>query len=96
MGMALTIKRYLDENHVSYALERHQPTTTALATSRKSLTGSQTDFFRQEESQEGPIEDPVEMDEKDEMCENRAGKELPQDAVGAGVTGAGLSISGHT
>lgn len=34
MGMALTIKRYLDENHVSYALERHQPTTTALATAR--------------------------------------------------------------
>lgn len=32
MGIALTVKQYLDEHHVPYALEGHKRTATSLAT----------------------------------------------------------------
>jgi len=36
MGIALTLKQYLDDRHIHYELEQHEPTTTSLATARAS------------------------------------------------------------
>ena len=41
MGIALTLKQYLDEQHVPYVLESHKPTKTSLATAHASAVESQ-------------------------------------------------------